>query len=209
MTMKAAPGPGAPTTPIDGRRATRARNLGAVVDAMLELFTEGNLDPGAQEVADRSGVSRRSVFRYFDDMETLGRIAIGRMHDRVDHFVTATPTPGATLPERISELAEQRGNVFRLSQAGARVLRLRAPFRPLMQQELERNRRILDAQVQAFFEPEIAAVDESIRPETLLALQALYAFETYEALSTRGCDAETVSAVIRRTATAILTTPHG
>ena len=61
---------------IDGRRASRERNRDAVVDALLDLYREGNLSPGADAVAERSGLSRRSLFRYFDDLDDLCRAAI-------------------------------------------------------------------------------------------------------------------------------------
>ena len=65
-----AAGETAPARP-DGRRASRERNRIAVVDALLDLYAEGNLRPGAGEVARRAGLSRRSVFRYFDDLDDL------------------------------------------------------------------------------------------------------------------------------------------
>ena len=72
---------------VDGRRASRDRNLNAVVDALLDLFQEGNLRPGADEIAARSGLSRRSVFRYFDALDDLARVAIARQPARVSHLV--------------------------------------------------------------------------------------------------------------------------
>ncbi|MEY2436739.1 MAG: hypothetical protein QOF97_1575, partial [Acidimicrobiaceae bacterium] len=34
---------------------------------MIELFTEGDFDPNPDVVAQRVGVSARSVYRYFED----------------------------------------------------------------------------------------------------------------------------------------------
>ncbi|HEY8057438.1 MAG TPA: hypothetical protein VID94_01740, partial [Acidimicrobiales bacterium] len=67
---------------LDGRRARREQNVDAVVDAMLDLLGEGRLTPGAAAVAERSGVSLRSVFRYFDDMDSLTERAIARQMER-------------------------------------------------------------------------------------------------------------------------------
>ena len=41
------------------------------IDALQELVHEGVLVPTAQTVAERAGVGIRTVFRHFDDMETL------------------------------------------------------------------------------------------------------------------------------------------
>ena len=72
-----------PTSPVeqissDGRTARRDRNREAVLDAVLELFSEDAASPAPDDVAARSGVSLRSVYRYFDDMETLIRAAMAR-----------------------------------------------------------------------------------------------------------------------------------
>lgn len=195
--------------PIDGRRASRHRNLLAVVDAMLELFDEGNLDPGAQEVADRSGVSRRSVFRYFEDMETLGRAAIRRMHERLDQYATPVAANDAPLPERIAALTEQRINLYSRGAPAARVMRLRAPFRPLIREELERNRIMLDTQVANYFRPELDAIEAIPRGEILAALQVLFSFETFDGLVVRGRDEAGVAATVIRAATAILASAFG
>ena len=58
---------------VDGRTARRDRNRDAVLDAVIELFTEGHVGLVAADVAERSGVSLRSVYRYFDDLEALAR----------------------------------------------------------------------------------------------------------------------------------------
>ena len=61
---------------LDGRRARAERNRDAVVEAILELLREGVDQPSANEIAERSGVSVRSVFRHFEDLETLYAAAI-------------------------------------------------------------------------------------------------------------------------------------
>ncbi|MEO1059567.1 MAG: helix-turn-helix domain-containing protein, partial [Actinomycetota bacterium] len=62
----------------DGRSLRRERNREAVIDALVELIQEGNLEPGAKQIAERAGVSHRSVFRYFDDMTDLAETAVRR-----------------------------------------------------------------------------------------------------------------------------------
>ena len=45
--------------------------MAAVLDAVHQLFVEGHHEPAAEEVAARSGVSLRSIYRYFPDREQL------------------------------------------------------------------------------------------------------------------------------------------
>ena len=62
--------------PDDGRRRRREKNRDAVIEALLGLVRGGDLDPTVVKIAERAGVSHRSVFRYFDDFNDLGRTAI-------------------------------------------------------------------------------------------------------------------------------------
>ena len=58
-------------TPIDGRRARRERGRSAVIDAAFALAEEGKIPLTTELVAERSGVSAASIFRYFDGLDDL------------------------------------------------------------------------------------------------------------------------------------------
>src|SRR5580692_8817356 len=60
----------------DGRRLRREQNREAVLSAMGELFAEGLYQPNVNEIAERAGLSPRSLFRYFDDVDDLHRATI-------------------------------------------------------------------------------------------------------------------------------------
>jgi AcrR family transcriptional regulator len=72
---------GQPAT-TDGRQLRRRRNREAVVEALLDLYRDGNLSPSTEEIAERSGLSPRSLFRYFDDVNDLVRSAVERQQER-------------------------------------------------------------------------------------------------------------------------------
>src|SRR3954449_1707672 len=55
----------------DGRAARSVRTRRAIVDAMRALHHEGDLRPTAPRIAERAGVSVRTVWQHFDDLETL------------------------------------------------------------------------------------------------------------------------------------------
>ena len=59
--------------PVDGRRARGQANRNKLVAAMIELVREGSIAPTAEQVAARANVALRTVFRHFDDMESLYR----------------------------------------------------------------------------------------------------------------------------------------
>lgn len=192
------PGPHEPTAQTDGRRASRERNRLAVVDALLDLYAEGNLRPDAQEVAERSGVSRRSVFRYFDDRDDLDRTAIERQQQRVWHLVEIVNVGEGPLADRIARIAEQRVALFREVGPAARVSRLRAPFHPVIAEQLEQSRQLYALQVDFQFAPELGALDPAARTETLAAADAICSFETYDFLRARGLDPAAIAGVMCR-----------
>lgn len=180
-TSRAA-GARSPGPVIDGRRAWRDRNLSAVVDALLDLFAEGNLRPGADEIAARSGVSRRSVFRYFDDLDNLDRVAIERQLARVGHLVEMADVGEGPLKVRIERLISQRLGLFEAILPVARVSRLRAPFEPVVAEELARSRRRFRRQAEHHFAGELESLGRGDRNATLGAIDVLCSFEAYELL---------------------------
>lgn len=175
-------GPAAIQTPVDGRRAWRDRNLSRVVDALLDLFAEGNLRPGADEIAERSGVSRRSVFRYFDDLDGLDRVATERQIARVAHLLEVSNLGEGSPRERIERLIAQRLRLFEAILPVARVSRLRAPFEPVVAEELARSRNLFRRQIDRHFSGELSALTRAHRNAVLGAAEVLCSFEAYELL---------------------------
>src|SRR6187455_73367 len=89
--------------PEDGRRARRHRSRDLAVDAYLDLLTEGVLRPTAQQVAERSEVSLRSIFRIFDDVESMYAAAAARQLSRVRYLFVDVVAIGP-LRARIDEV---------------------------------------------------------------------------------------------------------
>jgi AcrR family transcriptional regulator len=55
----------------DGRTLRREKSRQRIIDAMVELLGEDNIEPTAEQIAKLAGVTMRTVFRHFDDMESL------------------------------------------------------------------------------------------------------------------------------------------
>ena len=110
---------------LDGRRERGARNKEAVVSALLELYSQGEVQPPAARIAEMAGVSERSVFRYFDDMEDLASCAITVQWDRVRDLYETLDSSG-DLTQRINSIIDHRlklydkvGNVMRVAVVAA------------------------------------------------------------------------------------------
>ena len=56
---------------VDGRILRSKKSQNIILESIINLINKGNLYPTAEEVAKESGIAIRTVFRHFDDMETL------------------------------------------------------------------------------------------------------------------------------------------
>jgi AcrR family transcriptional regulator len=175
------PGPPDPVT-TDGRQLRRERNREAVVDALLDLYREGNLQPGTEEIAARSGLSPRSLFRYFDDVDDLIRTAIRHQEHRVIHLVPIGVGLDRPLSDRVSALVEQRFRLFDAVGHAATVARLRAPFQPVLAEEVHQHREFLRSQIAVLFGAELAAMDKGSAASVLAAADVLTSFESCQLL---------------------------
>jgi AcrR family transcriptional regulator len=100
--------------PLDGRHQRSARSRAAVVEAALELIRERGEQPSAQEIADRAGVSLRTVFRHHDDMDSLLAEALASQMQRVGHlFGRLQPMPVEDFVAHRRRLYEDITNVRR------------------------------------------------------------------------------------------------
>ncbi len=141
-------------TQTDGRRARAERNRDAVVEAILDLLCEGVEYPTAEAIAERSGVSVRSVFRHFDDLESLHAAAVDRHSDRIRDLFEPPPS-GGPLARRIDELAARRSRLFE-AMTPVRVVGERLRGRSeVIDERLEFVRELLRSQVTTLFEPEL------------------------------------------------------
>lgn len=189
---------------IDGRRAWRERNRDAVVDALLDLYREGNLSPGADKVAERSGLSRRSLFRYFDDLDDLCRAAIARQTRRAAHLLALPDIGEGTLADRVARLATQRDELFEEIAPAARVGRLKAPFQPIVAEDLRKSRAMFQRQIEKHFATELDRLEPDRRRETLAAADALCSFESFDLLrEAQGLNRQQYQRTIRRALTAL------
>lgn len=171
-----------PDLPADGRTARRDRNRDAVLDAVLDLFADGALAPAPAEVAERSGVSLRSVYRYFDDMDALVRAAIARNLARMGPYFDLDDPGVGSLDERIERTVAARLRLYDGIVPMARAAIARAPQNPIIAERLEETRLLLRRQVEEMFAPELAAMAGAEAMEVVAAVDVLLELDSMEHL---------------------------
>lgn len=168
--------------PADGRTARRDRNRDAVLDAVLDLFAEDALEPSAVQVAERSGVSLRSVYRYFEDTDELVRAAIERNLVRVGPLFVVDGLGEGALDERVRRMVRSRLALYEQVGPLMRATLLHAGEHEILAERLATVRRLLREQVEAMFAPELSVRPARQRREVTAALDLLLAFESMEQL---------------------------
>jgi TetR/AcrR family transcriptional regulator, regulator of autoinduction and epiphytic fitness len=172
------------TVVTDGRASRSARTRAAVVEALLALIEGGNLRPTARQIADEAGVSLRSVYVHFDDVESLFIAAAGRHHERLEALRTPCQTTGP-LGERITSLTERRRTMY---EEGAQVRRaavLQEPFSPALSRVFDLGRAAMRAEVEIVFAAELDELPEDERPQLAAALEVAISSGTWDSLRTR------------------------
>jgi len=89
---------------IDGRHARSERSRQAMVDALLDLLKEGVLRPSSAQIAERAGVTQRTLFNQFGDMDSLISAVAAR---QVQRFLKLLPQAGeGTFEERVTSYCD-------------------------------------------------------------------------------------------------------
>jgi TetR/AcrR family transcriptional regulator of autoinduction and epiphytic fitness len=192
--------------PVDGRAARSHRSRRAIVDAMRALHAEGDLRPTAPRVAKRAGVSLRTVWQQFADMETLLIEAI-RRDQEVLRSLAKRIDPDQPLADRVAQFTGQRSRVLEHMTPTWRAARLAEPFSPQLQQNkillLERSQQ----EIEAIFAPELETLkdQDKERKDLLHSLQAISIWSFWESLRTElGLPPDQAVDVLRETFSARL-----
>src|ERR1700680_3195148 len=98
-------------TVVDGRIRRGARNREAILDALIACYNDGILLPSVQQVAERAGLSARSVHNHFVDVEALRVEAERRQWDRFARLAVPIDM-AARAGQRVRQLVDQRAAIF-------------------------------------------------------------------------------------------------
>ncbi|MBX9727814.1 MAG: TetR/AcrR family transcriptional regulator [Sphingopyxis sp.] len=102
----------------DGRRARGDANRARIIQAMVELVAAGDPDPNADAVAEKAGLSVRTVFRHFEDKDAI--------FHAIDDLLVAAYQPLLTAPYRS---AHWKGRLFELIARRCTINEAAAVFR--------------------------------------------------------------------------------
>ena len=181
----------------DGRRRRGADNRARIVAAMLDIVRQTETVPSAEQVAARADVGLRTVFRHFQDMDSLYREMAPVIEGEIGAVVTR-PFKGETWQARVVELVARRAGAY---ERIAPFLRAAAPMRRRSPYLAESHGRLV-AGARALLVLQLPP-DLARRRPLVEALDLLLSFESWDRL--RGdqglspeAASETLAAAVRK-----------
>jgi TetR/AcrR family transcriptional regulator of autoinduction and epiphytic fitness len=201
------PGPlPAESEPADGRAARSHRSRRAIVDAMRALHAEGDVRPTAPRIAQRAGVSLRTVWQQFADMETL-LVEADRRDDEILRSLVQRIDPDQPRAVRIALFISQRARILEQMSPSWRAARIHQPFSDELQRNKIRTLANARAEVAKIFALELSELAEPQRQQLLDGLHAISVWSFWESLRTDlGLSPAQAEEVVRMNFTALLTT---
>ena len=166
---------------MDGRNRRRLNSFERAVDALLDLIESGNAAPTAQSIAEKSGISVRTVFRLTEDIESLHAVAVMRQMERTAHLYVKLPTTGS-VASRAGALVKNRSAVFETIAPVRRVGDRLVNTSPQIADALQIHHLVLRVQIQDLFAVELKAMPRSRQEIVLDALDVAAGWETWDQL---------------------------
>jgi AcrR family transcriptional regulator len=195
--------PAADDVPTDGRAARAARTRAAIVDALLGLLEEGDLQPTANRIADRAGISLRLIYHHFGDLEALFHAAAIRQGERI--VLMAKPIPAdAPFDERLDLFVQQRADVLEWMTPVRRASLLQEPFSEELQRARDTFIAVGEEHAAALFADELALVPGEKRATVRASIAGVSGWNFWDALRTSGRSVDEARAAMRYAISALL-----
>lgn len=203
--MPVAPSPASQT--LDGRQSRTARSRLAICGACLDLVQEGVLQPSADQVAERAGVSRRSIFNHFVDLAELYDAVVEAGMERCAPLLEEI-SDEEPVAKRVEQLVRARSKFLEATAAFTRALTAQALVGTASDQAIRVSRHALRLQyqeVEQLFGAELASLPGRVRSEVLESMSATLSPLQWEYLRrSRALSVTRARAVLERTLTAVL-----
>lgn len=181
---------------MDGRRARGLRTRDAIISSLLDLIAGGDIAPTAQRIADRAGVSVRSVYQHFADVEGLYADAAERTYAWARNTVRDVD---ASLPlaRRVEAYVEARSAVLESLLPFHRSVRLMEPSSERVRAYRAAMEKWDKDRISKVFSPELRSMEAPRRGTTLAAIDAIASADTWDHLRRNGQSARAARQVQR------------
>ena len=148
-----------PNQTDDGRRLRAVRGKEAAIEALLNLYAEGRPYPTFSDIAERAGISERTLFRYFGSYDDFISSAAMSVFEQVRPFFTRKAVEG-DLHTRLLALMDLRCKFIKQYGAMVRSVDVLSAEWTAAKQVTQRREELLIEQLSAWMGREKDSVDE-------------------------------------------------
>lgn len=171
------------TGTIDGRTARRERNRSDVIEAALELVDEGVIDPSVEQLTERSGLSARSIFRYFEGLDDLRRAVIRAHFERVQPVLESAGSGDGSLDTRVKRFVDSRIKFNESIAGAARTAQMRAHVAPVIAEDIQYYRQVLETSIRQNFAPELKTRPRAEAEDLIALIDVLVSFDGWDRMT--------------------------
>ena len=169
-----------PVSTVDGRSLRRERNRQDIVDALLGLIENGETEISAALIASKAGLSERSIFRYFDDVNDLYRSVCDLAFSKEIEYALIDDAGIGSLDTKIENFINQRVRIYTMNEKIAPAARSFAVKNPIIKNQLVFGRKLLRTQIIKHFAEELSAFDKQQQQAAVAIIDSLTTFESYD-----------------------------
>jgi AcrR family transcriptional regulator len=169
-----------PASAVDGRSLRRERNRQDIVNALLDLIETGETEISAALIASKAGLSERSIFRYFDDVNDLYRSVCDLAFSKEIEYALIDDAGVGSLDTKIENFVNQRVRIYTMNEKIAPAARSFALKNPIIKNQLVVGRKLLRTQIIKHFSEELSAFDKQQQQVAVAIIDSLTTFEYYD-----------------------------
>ena len=169
-----------PASAVDGRSLRRERNRQDIVDALLGLIENGETEISAALIASKAGLSERSIFRYFDDVNDLYRSVCDLAFSKEIEIALIDDAGIGSLDTKIENFVNQRVRIYTMNEKIAPAARSFAFKNPIIKNQLVVGRKLLRTQIMKHFAEELSVFDKQQQQVAVAIIDSLTTFEYYD-----------------------------
>ena len=181
---------------VDGRRARGLRTRDAIVTALLDLVASGDLSPTAQRIADQAGVSVRSVYQHFTDVEGLFQETAARTC-QMAQAMRVEIDPGWSLEKRVEAFTAERAAVLEALTPFNRASRLIEPSSSPLRESRLTLEQVGQEELEGVFDAELGQLEMPERGTLLAALDVMTSWPMWDHLRDSGAAPRDARRVMR------------
>ena len=186
-----------PASAVDGRSLRRERNRQDIVDALLGLIENGETEISAALIASKAGLSERSVFRYFDDVNDLYRSVCDLAFSKEIEYALIDDAGVGSLDTKIENFVNQRVRIYTMNEKIAPAARSFAFKNPIIKNQLVVGRKLLRTQIIKHFAEELSVFDKQQQQVAVAIIDSLTTFEYYDMMrSDQKMSVQTIKSVL-------------